>query len=199
MAKKVTIPSLFAEMQPVTFEEHTAQHMRDVLYPVQVIYGIPPSKSNCYRIIQFKSKATGANHASLAKTQKLRKYENDFIKQCMKYRNRNIDGNFEIEVDVYYPNNRSDLDNSLKCLLDCLQHRDVSAIKNDNRCMSILTNKHIDKDNPRIEFIIGTDLASRRHNQIIDSVLIEIQNQIPSAIQDMFNREVLPHIQKLKK
>lgn len=116
----------------------------------QVITGTIPSKSNCYRIITFRKKGTDKSHASLAKTKQLAKYEKNFIIQCNKYRNANIDGYFQIEVDVYYPNQRSDLDNSLKVLLDCLQK--VNAFKNDNKCIRIVANKYLDKNNPRIEF-----------------------------------------------
>ncbi len=119
----------------------------------QVINGLIPSKSNCYRIITFRSKDPNkSSHASLGKTDALKKYEESFFIQCNKYRNANIDGYFELEVAVYYPNQRSDLDNSLKVLLDCLQK--VNAIKNDNKCTRIVANKFLDKDRPRIEFTI---------------------------------------------
>jgi len=117
----------------------------------QVILGTIPSKSNCYIIITLKSKE-GKSHGSLAKTKVLKQYENDFAIQCNKYRNKNIDEYFTLEVDVYYPNQRSDLDNSLKILLDCLQK--VGAIANDNKCTRIVANKFLDKLNPRIEFTI---------------------------------------------
>lgn len=110
----------------------------------QVILGTPPSKSNCYKII------TLAGHGSLAKTSALKKYENDFYIQCSKYRNKNIEGYFEFHVDVFYPNQRSDLDNSLKVLLDCLQK--VKAFPNDNKCVKIVARKFLDKNNPRVEF-----------------------------------------------
>lgn len=113
----------------------------------QVILGTPPSKSNCYKII------TISGHGSLAKTPALKKYENDFYIQCNLYRNKNIDGYFEFHVDVYYPNQKSDLDNSLKVILDCLQR--VKAIVNDNKCVKIVANKYLDKANPRIEFSIN--------------------------------------------
>ena len=118
----------------------------------QVILGQIPSKSNCYRIIILKSRDKSKEHASLAKSQDLKKYEEAFYLQCNKYRNRMIEA-FSITVDVYYPNNRSDLDNSLKVLLDCLQV--VKAIKNDNQCVRIVTNKHLDKINPRVEFTLS--------------------------------------------
>ena len=111
----------------------------------QVILGAIPSKSNCYRIVTFRSKdPLKKSHATLAKTKELAKYEKDFILQCQHYRNARIDEPFEIEVDVYYPNNRSDLDNSLKVLLDMLQK--VNAIKNDNKCTRIVANKYLDQD-----------------------------------------------------
>lgn len=110
----------------------------------QTIYGNPPSKSNCYRII------TLAGHGSLAKTKALNQYEKDFYIQCNKYRNKNIEGYFEFHVDVFYPSQRADLDNSLKLILDCLQK--VKAIKNDNRCVKIVAQKYLDKKEPRIEF-----------------------------------------------
>ena len=47
----------------------------------QTIFGTVPSKSNCYKIIKL------GNHASLAKTPALKKYENDFYIQCNDYRN----------------------------------------------------------------------------------------------------------------
>jgi len=112
----------------------------------QVIYGVCPSKSNCYKIIQIKG------ISSLGKTSALTKYEKDFYIQCNKYRDANIDGYFEFYMDVFYPNQRSDLDNSLKVVLDCLQK--VRAIKNDNKCVKIGVRKFLDKANPRIEFVI---------------------------------------------
>ena len=89
------------------------------------ILGNTPSKSNCYKIITFKNKSTGKTHASLAKTSALKKYEYSFYMQVGKSRGAIIDEYFEFEIDVYYPSNRSDLDNSLKVVLDCLQKAKV--------------------------------------------------------------------------
>lgn len=118
----------------------------------QTILGNIPSKSNCYKIITFKSKDKSKEHASLAKTSQLKEYEKTFFMQCGLYRNMNLEGYFELEVDVYYPSQRSDLDNSLKILLDCLQA--VKAIPNDNKCTRIVANKFLDKEKPRIEFVL---------------------------------------------
>lgn len=118
----------------------------------QVIFGTPPSKSNAYKIITLPGKK-GIPKYSLGKTPSLVRYERDFYLQCNKYRDANIEWHFELIVDVFYPNQRSDLDNSLKIILDCLQK--VKAIKNDNRCTKIIINKYLDKINPRIEFLIN--------------------------------------------
>jgi Holliday junction resolvase RusA-like endonuclease len=112
----------------------------------QVILGSCPSKSNCYKIIKI------GNIHSLGKTNNLKKYEKDFYIQCNVYRDANIEDYFELYMDVFYPNQRSDLDNSLKVVLDCLQK--VKAIKNDNKCTKIMVRKFLDKDNPRVEFIL---------------------------------------------
>ena len=110
-----------------------------------VVYGHVPSKSNQYQIIKLGSKL------SLAKTKTMKEFEEKFFLQGG-YRNRNIQGFFELYADVYFQSNQPDLDNSLKGLLDCLQS--CKAIKNDRNCVKIVANKFIDKNNPRIEFTI---------------------------------------------
>lgn len=113
-----------------------------------IIKGTVPSKSNSYKII------TIAGHSSLGKTSSLKKYEDSFMWQVGKIRDLFIDGMFEFYIDVFYPSKKSDLDNSLKIVLDCLQKS--KTIKNDNNCCLIHARKFIDKDNPRIEFTIKT-------------------------------------------
>lgn len=112
----------------------------------QVIYGVPPSKSNQYRIITIKG------HGSLAKTDAMKKYERDFFLQCGTYRNKRIKNYFELYLDVYLPNQRQDLDNILKGVLDCLQS--CKAIDNDRWCIKIVAEKFVDPIRPRIEFTI---------------------------------------------
>lgn len=112
----------------------------------QTIKGQIPSKSNCYRIITIHG------HGSLGKTKGLKDYEQAFFMQVGAYRNLMIEGLFEIYVRVYYTSMSHDLDNSLKCLLDCLQY--TKTIRNDNKCVKIVAEKFIDKSDPRIEFRI---------------------------------------------
>lgn len=114
-------------------------------YPKQIIYGLPPSKSNSYRIITIHG------HGSLAKTAATKKYEESFFMQCG-LRNTNIDKRFKLTIDVYFSSDRPDLDNSCKVVLDMLQS--CKAIKNDRLCSEIHARKLIDKENPRIEFEI---------------------------------------------
>lgn len=117
-------------------------------YPWQTIIGNTPSKSNCYKVITING------HASLGKSPAMKDFENSFYMQCGQYRNLNIKQYFEYYCRVYYPSMRSDLDNSLKVQLDCLQH--TKTIVNDNLCVKIVAEKFIDKNNPRIEFKIVT-------------------------------------------
>lgn len=110
----------------------------------QTIIGQVPSKSNSYEIV------TISGHGSLAKKPGLRTYEQAFFVQVGKYRNLMIEGLFELHVRVYFTTMSHDLDNSLKIILDCLQY--TKTIKNDNRCIRIVADKFVDKNNPRIEF-----------------------------------------------
>ncbi|MBQ6577204.1 MAG: RusA family crossover junction endodeoxyribonuclease [Bacteroidales bacterium] len=106
--------------------------------------GQVPSKSNSYRII------TLSGHGTLGKTATLTHYEKSFYMQIGPYRNLKIDGYFELYLRVYYNSARNDLDNCLKCILDCLQY--TRTITNDNRCVRIVAEKFVDRSNPRMEF-----------------------------------------------
>jgi Holliday junction resolvase RusA-like endonuclease len=115
-------------------------------YELQTIRGKVPSKSNCYKVI------TLCGHGSIAKQKILKDYEKSFYLQCDKYRNKNLSGLFALNLNVFYENQRPDLDNCLKVILDCLQG--CNAITNDRNCVRVEANKFIDKANPRIEFTI---------------------------------------------
>lgn len=116
-----------------------------MIHNKQTIYGKLPSKSNAYKIV------TLYGHGSLAKQKVLKEYEKSFYLQCS-LRNFNIKGFFKISVDVFHENMRPDLDNGMKILLDCLQG--CKAIQNDRQCVEIHARKLIDKNNPRVEFVI---------------------------------------------
>lgn len=111
-----------------------------IIPQTEVIRGTCPSKSNCYRI--------AGN--TLVKTDAMKRYEDNFYIQCRQYRNADIQGYFELHVKVFYPNQRADLDNSLKVILDCLQK--AKAIRNDNKCIKVIAEKFLDTKDPRIEF-----------------------------------------------
>lgn len=118
-------------------------------YAPITIYGQTPSKSNGYRIV------TLGGHGSLAKTSALRNYEEEFFWQVGHYRDLNITVPFHLFVDVYFRSLRSDLDNSLKIILDCLQK--TKTIANDNLCCGIDARKFLDKENPRIVLWLETE------------------------------------------
>ena len=116
-----------------------------MIYTKQTITGKIPSKSNCYKIITLNG------HGSLAKQKVLKEYEKSFYLQCG-LRNANIKGLFKLSADVYHENMRPDLDNAFKILLDCLQS--CKVIQNDRQCVEINARKFVDKNNPRVEFVI---------------------------------------------
>ena len=116
-----------------------------MIYEKQVIRGKIPSKSNCYKVITLHG------HGSIAKQMVLKEYEKSFYMQCG-MRNANIKGFFKLMADVYHENMRPDLDNAFKILLDCLQL--CKVIQNDRQCVELHARKLIDKNNPRVEFII---------------------------------------------
>jgi Holliday junction resolvase RusA-like endonuclease len=109
------------------------------------ILGQVPSKSNGYKI--------GNNR--LYKSKELKDYEHFFLIKMLEYRHLFIEpikDKFSIKILVYFQSNRSDLDNSAKIILDCLQN--CKVIENDRLCQELHMLKFIDKDNPRIEFEI---------------------------------------------
>lgn len=111
----------------------------------ETILGKVPAKSNSYKIITING------HMSLGKSKELKDYENYFWIQCHN-RKLNIDVPFVLDLKVYFKDNRPDLDNSLKLILDCLQLSGV--IKNDRLCKKIIAERFIDKNSPRIELTI---------------------------------------------
>jgi Holliday junction resolvase RusA-like endonuclease len=106
------------------------------------IHGTCPSKSNCYRF---------SPNGQMYKSKALKEYEKSFFIQCP-LRDKKVDGYFEFYMDVFYPSQRADLDNSLKIVLDCLQG--TKTVINDNKCVFIQVRKFLDKNKPRIEFVI---------------------------------------------
>lgn len=109
------------------------------------VRGQIPSKSNCYKVITLHG------HGSLAKQPVLKRYEAAFFMQCP-MRGALLAARFRLDIDVYYASDRSDLDNCLKTVLDCLQQ--CKAIKNDRQCVEIRARKLIDKNDPRCEITI---------------------------------------------
>jgi Holliday junction resolvase RusA-like endonuclease len=122
--------------------------MEEITQINAIIFGNIPSKSNSYKIANIKGKAI------MYKSKELKDYEKSFFIQLPpKFRGLKWNEYFKITVDVFYPSNRPDLDNSLKILLDCLQKL-TNTIQNDNRCVEIHAKKAVDKKEPRIEFVL---------------------------------------------
>lgn len=89
-----------------------------------------------------------ANHymnaqGRIIKDAEIRAYERAFALQAGKFRGARIGEPFRLSVKVYFRSKRSDLDNALKTLLDCLQ--DSEIITNDNLCMEIQASKGVSR------------------------------------------------------
>lgn len=115
----------------------------------EVINGQILAKANHYQAVP--DTATGGSRIILDEA--FRRYAQSFKQQCHIYAGRGIDRPFLLFCHVWHSNRRFDLDNSLKTLLDLLQ--DVGAITDDNLCIGIQAVKHVDPQNPRVEFAIG--------------------------------------------
>lgn len=116
-----------------------------------VIRGQCPSKSNQYKVglmggVNVKAKAT------MYKSKEMKKWEGEFTLQLLDYSNPRIQSEFHIGIIAYFQSKRSDLDNCLKGILDCLQKN--QWIKNDRDCIKITAQKSVSKNNPRIEFVL---------------------------------------------
>ena len=119
-----------------------------MILPIETIRGQIISKPNNYLLVP----GPAGNERRMIKSDKLRAYEASFVAQCRIYAGRMISQPFELLTTIYYRTAQSDLDNSLKTLLDCLQY--VGAIENDALCIRITAEKRIDRSNPRVEFAI---------------------------------------------
>ena len=114
---------------------------------IETILGQVVAKANNYLAVPAKN-----GEKRLIKNERIREYEESFKRQCKVYQDRNINYPFKLRIAVYFKNERADLDNSLKTILDCLQM--VGAITDDNLCYRIAAEKRISKENPRIVFCI---------------------------------------------
>lgn len=113
----------------------------------ETIHGKVVGKANNYQDVP-----DGQGGRRIIKNKAVRDYERSFCSQCELYRYANIDDVFTLHVRVYLPCMACDLDNAIKTILDCLQY--VHAITDDNKCMRIDAEKHIDARRPRVEFAI---------------------------------------------
>lgn len=113
----------------------------------EIIYGIIVGKTNHYISVP-----DAGNRCRIVLDDKYREYKKTFLAQVKVYKGRMISSPFILHADVFYINDKFDLDNSVKTLCDLLQ--DCNAITNDKLCLEIHARKHIDRRVPRVEFSI---------------------------------------------
>lgn len=115
--------------------------------PREIILGQIVAKANNYIAVP-----DGQGGKRIIKSDRVRGYEKSFARQCKTYKGANIRRPFTLDVVIWYRNNRYDLDNSIKTLLDCLQY--VGAIADDNLCTRINATKKVDALRPRVDFAL---------------------------------------------
>lgn len=62
-----------------------------------------------------------------------------------------MEGDVGLDITVYFPNNRKDVSNTLKCILDSVEK---VLYNNDRQITELTVHKRFDKQNPRVEIII---------------------------------------------
>lgn len=106
-----------------------------------VLQGTLYQKGNSRRLVY------NGSSPRVIKSAKALKASADLVTQIKaQWKGKPLEKNITLEADIYYPNNRHDLEASLLC--DALQKG--GAIKNDNRIKVMILRKHIDKENPRV-------------------------------------------------
>lgn len=113
----------------------------------ETIYGQIVAKANNYQAVP-----DGSGGRRIIKNAKIRAYERRFASQCAIYCGMGISTPFRLYAHIWQKDERCDLDNSIKTLLDCLQS--VGAVTDDKLCVEIVAKKGIDKASPRVEFAI---------------------------------------------
>jgi crossover junction endodeoxyribonuclease RusA len=101
----------------------------------------PPSANNYWR----------ANRGRVHKSTQAKKYI-DNVKWITKRQNLTpIEGHVQVQIEVYRPARRGDLDNTLKVLLDALNGL---AYADDSQITQIFAKRFEDKANPRVEIMV---------------------------------------------
>lgn len=108
---------------------------------VTVVFPYPPSANAYWRHNR------GRTHVS----DEARKYRNAVKLMALAAGWRPQEGECSVVVDVYRPQRRGDLDNTLKVLLDALRG---AAYRDDSQVKTISASRHDDKARPRAEVSI---------------------------------------------
>lgn len=106
-----------------------------------VVKGALKSKANSRRIVRSGSRTIFIKSKGAM----------EFVEEAewqlkTQYKGQPIESNIKLDLDIYYPNNRSDL--SPELFFDTLQKAGV--IKNDKQIIEYSCRKLIDRENPRV-------------------------------------------------
>ncbi len=110
----------------------------EALTEMKITLPYPPSLNRMYRSVKGR--------VLLSKDG--RQYKSNIEQICTVKRIKPFSGEVSVKVDLFRPEKRGDLDNSLKALLDSIQG---FAYHNDAQIVHINAFRHDDKADPRVE------------------------------------------------
>lgn len=124
------------------------------------IYGQAASKANSRKIVAIQNKKTGAVRAAVIKSDVARQFEEDALRQIPPAARQQLKGELCANIDIYYRNERPDLDESI--VLDVLQNRwakgpdkkrylvQKGVYENDRQVREKHVRHFVDPVNPRV-------------------------------------------------
>ena len=114
----------------------------------RLVLPLPPSANRMWRAVGGKVKVSEEG----------REYRDKAELALAMQRAEKLEGPVGLHIYVYFPNQRGDLDNRIKPLLDVLQGK---TFKNDSQVHHLVVTRYIDKEKPRVEvecFAWGEDV-----------------------------------------
>lgn len=129
------------------------------------------SKSNGRMIVKF------GKHPAIIKSAEARQYVKDFCAQMPKPQTP-YEGAVYFQVHAYYADRRRDLDIAL--IQDCLQEHGI--IKNDRQVIKISATRALDKEKPRVWFMLS---ATPEQDAIEEFEALEAEEKKHQALQDL--------------
>jgi crossover junction endodeoxyribonuclease RusA len=117
---------------------------------IEIVLPMPPSANRywvTFAYISMNSRNPGKPMANTVPSTEAKEYKNEVRTLCIRNKVKRLHGAIEMDVKVYRPMRRGDLDNRLKVLIDSLREL---AYDDDDQIVKITAERFEDKHNPRV-------------------------------------------------